>query len=182
MELIRPEDLTIWTPYSKSTPLSVFQFTKQRVQDSEVAPYISDEALSAILALDRESAADQALELYSFWKNYVRPYVANCIFLSLTQTHGYNSQANGFVKFTDRDNTSAPIDRAERGDLVQTYKGARDRYLNKMLVEFEFKGRTFDGVKYTVNSDKYRSTSPSPAGVNPIGNVNQSMNNRKFRL
>lgn len=184
MELIRSEDMEIWTPYAVSTPRKVFEPFLQISQDSDLAPYISDEAVSDIIALDRESATDQTKALYNFWKVYVRPYIVYCVFVRLTQTHGYNMAANGIVKFTDRDNTSAPVDRSERADMVEVYKGLRDRYLNKMLFEFELKGKTFDGTTYEVNRNKYKSLIPSPAGVNPIGSVNNSdlQSGRKFRL
>ena len=184
MELIRPSDMTIWVPYAKATDLNYFEPALRQVQDSEVAPFISDQALADILALDRESAADKSTALYAFWKDYVRPYVVNCVFLKLCQTHGYIQRSQGFVKFTDRENTSTPIDRAERADLIQTYKGQRDRYLTKMLYEFDFKGQTFDGTKYEVNANKYRSMLNSPAGINPIGSVNnrKMIRNKRFRL
>ena len=184
MELIRPEDMEVWTPYAVSTPLKFFNPLLQVSKDSDLAPFISDEAVANILAFDRESATDQATALYQFWFNYVRPYIVLCVFVRLTQTHGYNMAANGIVKFTDRENTSAPIDRNERSDIAETYKGLRDRYLNKMLVEFEVKNQTFDGTVYEINRDKYKTRVPSPAGVNPIGSVNNAalQAGRKFRL
>ena len=184
MELIRPEDMSIWVPYAQATDAAYFSPALRQVQDSELAPFISDQAVTDILALDRESATDQAKGLYAFWKDYVRPYVVNCVFLKLCQTHGYIQRSQGFVKFTDRENTSTPIDRAERADLIQTYKGQRDRYLTKLLYEFDFKGQTFDGTEYEVNRNKYRTMLNSLAGINPIGSVNNRdmIRNRKFRL
>lgn len=182
--LIRKSDMGVFTPFANQTPDHLFFPLLTQAQDMDIKPWISDSAFTDILDLDRESSTDQAKELYAFWRDYVRPYMVNCVFVRMTITHGLNMGTNGFVKFTDRDNTSAEISPAQRGNLKQSYTKNREFMLTRLLQKFDEVDGIFDGKTYTVDFDKYDQKREAPAGINAIGSVNNRdlINNIKFRL
>ena len=184
MEIIRIEDMSEWTPFAETTSDMLFNPARRYVQDMRIAPYISDAALAVILGFNRESESDKNLELYQFWFDYVRPHAVHSIFLYMAETHGYNHAPNGFVKFTDNNNTSEAINFEERTDLVRTYERKRNEYLSRMKGEFGDKKGVFDNFFYALDGSKYCNKQPQAAGITAIGSVNNSalQRGRKFRL
>lgn len=180
MELINRADMAIWTPFAANTDALAFNAALRQVQD-RLGAYISDELLTAILDLTRDSGT--SAEIYQFWENFVRPYVVNAVFVRLAETHGFNMQSQGFVKFTDRQNTATAIDAKERGALIGQYTEARELYLTNMLVRFKNVEGTFDGTTYEVDSEKYNTEKRESEVMRVIGGVNKKLPyNNKFRL
>jgi len=180
MELINKADMAIWTPFAANTQDNVFESARRQVQD-RLGAFISDELVTAILALTRDTGT--SAEIYQFWENYVRPYVVHAVFVRLAELHGFNMQSQGFVVFTDRQNTSRPVDATERGAMIKQYAEGRELWLTNMLKRFSDVDGTFDGTAYEVDQDKYNTTDNRDEVIRMIGGVNRKLPyNNKFRL
>ncbi len=171
MQLIRKEDMQEFVAFTQNVSDKEFNPALRMVQDNDLSGFISQECVDAILALDRESATDQAKELYSFWYNYVRPYVVLCVHSQFIVTHGLNYASQGFVKFSDGANTSAPIEASERGQLGKNANHYKAGYLNKMVRRFSDVNQTFDEVTYSLENQGMTDRKPAPA-ISGLGKVN----------
>lgn len=180
MELILKSDMTGFTPFSLNTPDSLFEIERRQVQD-RIGALISDELLTAILALTRD--VDTSTETYQFWLNYVRPYVVHAVFLRLLETHGYNVTGQGLTTFRDGQNTAQAVSASERSQLIRKWESNRELYLSKLLWYFEQVDGVFDSISYEVNDEKYNVGARKRPAMTVIGGVNKNLPlNRKFRL
>jgi len=180
MELIRIEDVSDFAEFTNNITPERFARNRKLVVANKVAPFISIECLTAILALDRESATDQAKELYSFWFDFVRPYAVFATYELFVDLHGINFAPNGIVGLpTGGQQQTTPIDSNSRSGLRKMALEYRDIYLAKMVEELGLQARTFDSIVYpTVTGNK-----PNVAGVQAIGSVTKGMaTKRRYRL
>lgn len=171
MNLLSKKDFQDITGASQNVNDSAFNAILRAIRENEVAPYISDELLTAILALDDESTTDTAKQSFAFWRDYVRPYVAWSVYCELAASLGVNWAAHGIIQFTDGANTSQPVSSAQRQTIINQGEKWQRVYLNKMLREFEDLDKTFDSVVYRVNSDDYADSKPATGRINAIGGV-----------
>lgn len=180
MDLINKADMQVWTPFASATNDGVYVAELRQVQDS-LGAYISDEMVTAILALTRDEST--STELYQYWLNYVRPYVVHSVFLGLVSTHGFNAANQGFTTFSDGQNTARAVSPQERSQLIRKWTTPRESWLSRMLREFSDQNGTFDSVVYEVNTDDYDTENRKMPAMNVIGGVNKFLPyNRKFRL
>lgn len=180
MELILKADMQEFTPFALNTEDRVFNSARQRAQD-ELGAYISDEMVTAILALTRDQ--DTTTELYQYWLNYVRPFVVYWVYLDLLNTHGFNFTNQGITTFRDGQNTAQGVTAQERSVLIRQHEKNRETWLNRVLREFSDEDGTFDSVVYTINTNDYATNNRKVPGLNVLGGVNKRLPfNNKFRL
>lgn len=178
--LANKTDMQEFTAFSINTPDELFNPRLQQITD-RIGGYISDELLTAILALTRGNETPP--ETYAFWFDYVRPYVVQSIYVSMMQTHGFNVTGQGLTVFSDGQNTSAPLQERPRSQMIRDAKSNEGLYLNKMLFEFKQKSGIFDGTSYEVNPEKYDVGARQTPAMNVLGGVNKRLPyNNKFRL
>lgn len=171
MNLLDKKDFKDITGGSENVGDAQFNAAIRAIRDNEIAPYISDDLLVAFLALDDESTTDTAKESYAFWRDYVRPYVAWSVYVELAASLGVNWSPHGIVQFRDSSNTAQGASSAQRQTLINQGEKWQRIYFNKMVRKFTDMDKTFDAVVYSVNSEDYADSKPTPGRINPIGGV-----------
>ena len=183
MELVLKQDMVSRTNFPANISDEDFNRNRLLVQENDVAPYIGTTCLTAILALDRESATDQAKELYSFWQSFVLPYSIYRVYSLFIDTHGYHMGPQGFVAMqTGGPQSANPIDENARTALKRQFERFGATALTKMINELNDKGKTFDSVTYTLD-DGVKDDRPKAGGLTAVGSIKDRMATiRKFRI
>jgi hypothetical protein len=121
--------------------------------------------------MDRDSATDQDTELYSFWKNFVRPYSVYKVFQLFVSTHGYDMAAGGILSVpTGGPQQQQGVTIQERSAIAKQYERFANTALTKLKNEFADKSRTFDGTSYAFD-EGVNNASPKAVGMTAVGNV-----------
>lgn len=183
MDLIVKQDMTSRTKFPANISDADFERNRLLVQENDIVPYIGTACLNAILALDRESATDQAKQLYAFWSSYLLPYVVYRVYSLFIDTHGYTMAPAGFVGMQTGGQQSAnPLDEQGRQALKRQYERFSSTALTKLQNEFSDKGRTFDGTTYSLD-DNVKDDRPKAGGLTAVGSIQDRMPYvRKFRV
>lgn len=183
MELVRKQDMATRVKFSDNIPQQEFDIHLQAVEENDVHPYIGTACLNAILALDRESATDQAKEIYAFWRDYVLIYAIYSVYSYFIDTHGINFGPHGIMALpTGGPQQMAGVSANDRSALKKTYERLKANSLNRLIKRFEDVDKTFDGTSYALD-DNVTGNRPKVAGISAFGNVLREMPyKRKLRL
>ena len=164
MNLIRIEDISEFAAFSQNIEDRIFEPSLKIVEQNEVEPFIGA-AKDAIKLLNREDAADMQKELYSFWLNYVRPYVVFCVLGELLLSHGRMWTREAIVQAGQ---TQAISDKA-RAELIQKNNKLKESYKTKMVKYFNDVNKTLGGITYEDSENMQLSV--SSAGISsPVSN------------
>ena len=171
MELLVKQDMVSRTNFPANISDADFERNRLLVQENDLVPYIGSACLNAILALDKESATDQAKELYAFWSGFVLPYSVYRVYSLFIDTHGYHMGPAGFLSAqTGGPQSATPIDEEGRKALKRQYERFSSTALTKLQNEFDDKNKTFDGTTYALDQG-VKDDRPKAGGLTAVGSI-----------
>lgn len=134
-----------------------------------------------MLSMDPDEADNDNAELWPFWKIYVKPVAALCVFVRLAETHGMAFNGTGIMVSTPGNNTAQPVTGEQRAVILRKYRSTLNSYVNGLRYEFSQKEKTFDGVEY--EADERYSDQRETGGMSALNNVNERIAiGKPFRL
>lgn len=143
MALAQKSDFPTYVQFTENIEDRLLDFHISDAETLDFAPRVP------VLFYDNvviSQTASPANELNAFWQTYIIPLIVLFSYQRYLLWAGRQNTQYGLVQI--REDTSEPITRQDRADLINDIKSKTNVYLTRFYNELRAKSHTFDGVVY----------------------------------